>query len=902
MGESQHVVPRAGDLDRKLRKAHIRASLFGRRPPAIKLERFTLLERVGAGGMGEVYSAYDERLDRKVAIKLVKNSIQASSQAGERLIREARILAKLSHPNVVQVYDTGVVEGQVYIAMEFIHGQTMTRWLQSLDSLSEQERMRAVGEKLVAAGRGLEAAHRAGLAHRDFKSDNILVGKDGRVCVVDFGLARARDGHALARRGDATPVPPNRQQARTQARAPDFEDATAPLTPEDALVGTPAYMAPEVLRREIADQHSDQFSFCVVLYEALHGHRPFVGTTIKELLGAINSGEIPVGALDRAVPLPVRRALRRGLSAVPNHRFTDMGQLLYELENWPHRRRRLWMAMALALAVALGSALAYAYVRTPSGQPAPYDCTRADDQLEAWWRQQSLPELRASVTSTGHAYADVAWPDMEASLVAYVRDLHTMHRTICRDRSEGRDSDTRSDKRSLCLRQREKRLHHAVEMFGRSGQPDKLVEMLARLPPVEECGDDHALAILPTVPTDPRQKARLEQLADRLGHAQSLFALGRQREAYDEAKILVQETWSLGDNPLTARASLLAGWSAHKLENYSDADRHLQAAAQVASAQGLTPIAVEAFARQIYNRPGSITRHARVLLAAYERQALALEENQLARALFLNNLGTVYRGDGDSERARDYFLRARRAIEASEQLSENIELIGVWQNLGLYIDDPEEQRQVQQRVVAATDARLGIWHPLSLGRRAHASHFIADSQVAAPMLARACRGYEEYHPDRRDALARCLHELALLAIDNGAPAKAVAHWQKVAGQTWPVGREPAPVARLASAFVDLYQGNDRRAHDQLVAVLESMEEEPAERWRRRSLADAHYGLGVSAANLGRTDDARRHVQRAREILQAILAENPNHQGYRRRLRRADDALERGAAIPSQPSR
>ncbi|MEM9489961.1 MAG: serine/threonine-protein kinase, partial [Myxococcota bacterium] len=182
--------PAPDNVAGNLRKAQVRAALFNRPLKPVTIGRFTLLEQIGAGGMGEIYTAYDDQLDRKVAIKLVRSGADSADRADQRLLREAKILARLSHPNIVQVYEAGAVGDRVFIAMELIRGTTLTRWLDSQSDRPRHDRQIAILRQFVAAGRGLEAAHQTDLAHRDFKPDNVLVGDDGRVRVVDFGLAR----------------------------------------------------------------------------------------------------------------------------------------------------------------------------------------------------------------------------------------------------------------------------------------------------------------------------------------------------------------------------------------------------------------------------------------------------------------------------------------------------------------------------------------------------------------------------------------------------------------------------------------------------------------------------------------------------------------------------------------
>src|SRR3954470_7383656 len=201
-----------------LRKAQVRAALFHKSEP-IRIGRFVLLEPLGAGAMGEIYAAYDERLERKVALKLVRSGSSLTAKADERLLREAQTLAQVSHPNVVQIYEAGTYNGRLFIAMELVRGKTLTSWLRDAAQLPRAVRQREILRQFIAAGRGLEAAHAAGLAHRDFKPDNVLVGDDGRVRVGDFGLARALgEGPGLLAAAEASG---------------EIEDSAAPVVPAD---------------------------------------------------------------------------------------------------------------------------------------------------------------------------------------------------------------------------------------------------------------------------------------------------------------------------------------------------------------------------------------------------------------------------------------------------------------------------------------------------------------------------------------------------------------------------------------------------------------------------------------------------------------------------------------------
>jgi predicted Ser/Thr protein kinase len=300
-----------------------------------RIGRYAVESVVGAGGMGAVYAAHDPELERRVAIKLVHHRID---QPEEHLRQEARAMARLAHPNVVQVYDVGLHGGRTYIAMELVEGRTLRSWLQ------EAPRSRAeIVAAFVEAGRGLSAAHDAGLLHRDFKPDNVFLARDGRIKVGDFGLAR--------------PV-----------EAGEERDAEGR---QKAACGTPAYLAPEVIAGLSPSVASDQFSFCVSLWEGLHGQRPFSGSNVLTLLEEARAGRIQPPS--RRVPAWLRRVVLRGLAPDPAARHPSMEALLRALAPEP-RRVRLPAAAAFAAFAAI-SAMALGSFRPAlargSGEPPP---------------------------------------------------------------------------------------------------------------------------------------------------------------------------------------------------------------------------------------------------------------------------------------------------------------------------------------------------------------------------------------------------------------------------------------------------------------------------------------------------------------------------------------------------
>src|SRR5258705_6118400 len=247
--------------------------------------RYEVLGPIGAGGMGVVYAARDPKLRRTVALKMLRaEGADAAMQARmrRRLLREARAMAQLSHPNVLPVFDVGEFEGHVFVAMEFVEGTNLRTWLEE----NAKSGWRHVLQVVLAAAKGLSAAHAAGLIHRDFKSDNVMIGKDGRVRVTDFGLASAA-------------------AANGEQLSDGRIDPVLSLS-GTALGGSPAYMAPEQLRGDRVDVGADIFSYFVALYEAVYGERPFTGGNVQQLEPAIVAGEGRKPPAGTRVPQPVR--------------------------------------------------------------------------------------------------------------------------------------------------------------------------------------------------------------------------------------------------------------------------------------------------------------------------------------------------------------------------------------------------------------------------------------------------------------------------------------------------------------------------------------------------------------------------------------------------------------------
>ncbi len=327
------------------------------------LGKYRLERELGAGGMGVVHAAFDPDLERRVAIKLLRDEPGTISRA--RLLREARAMARLAHPNVVTVHEVGTIEGRDFVAMELIDGQSLAEWLRGAKHKRDE-----ILDAFVAAGNGLAAAHAEGLVHRDFKPHNVLRSKRGRVLVTDFGLARGAD--AVGEPVTALAV------AETTPRMPM-------LTATGAIVGTPAYMAPEQWSGAAVGPATDQFAYCVALWEALAGERPFRGETGEQLRAAVERGT--AGLDTKRLPRTIRPVLLRGLAADPEKRYPSMDALLAAIaKSRDHSKRNTTIAIVIIVTLVwrkLGS-----HTETPAADPnlaavAGITTPKTHDQLVA---------------------------------------------------------------------------------------------------------------------------------------------------------------------------------------------------------------------------------------------------------------------------------------------------------------------------------------------------------------------------------------------------------------------------------------------------------------------------------------------------------------------------------------
>ncbi|MEW5743557.1 MAG: serine/threonine-protein kinase [Myxococcota bacterium] len=505
--------------------------------------RFLVLETLGVGGMGAVYSAYDPELDRRVAVKTLRAQPSNDETAAHaRMLREAQAMARLSHPNVVNVFDVGEHQGGIFIAMEYVPGTTLRTWMRA-----KQRGWREVVAVFLQAGRGLAAAHSAHLVHRDFKPANVLMGEDGRVRVTDFGVARAD--------GSLEPVGPIMPASGDDSgRSGSLSD---PLTRGDMVVGTVGYMSPEQAQAKPPDARSDQFAFCVCLWEALYGQRPFTGESPAAVTKATIEAVLPPRPRGTEVPAAVHAILVRGLAKEPEARFPSMDALLDALAKDPTERTRKalpWLGVAAVLGVILGGV----WVDRSRTQGR---CEAMGLELKGVWDD----EVRGKVKQ---AFGAVQKPFAAAALASVVRALDTQaaawtqaatgacEATFVR-KEQGEDAWLLQD---ACLRRRKNELKSVSALMA--GADEALVEKGGAaawsLSPVAACADVARLRKDPRLVLGTKDD-RIRGLTDSLVQARSLVEAGRVADAGKLLEGAVTQARELGQRALEADALMLQG-------------------------------------------------------------------------------------------------------------------------------------------------------------------------------------------------------------------------------------------------------------------------------------------------------------------------------------------------------
>ena len=583
-----------------------------------QLGRFAVRGVLGSGAMGIVYEAVDDELDRRVALKLVHPELSSESRQ-RRLLREAQALARLAHPNVLAVYEVGSVDGALFIAMEHVDGQNLEEWL--------GERPREWTELVrvfAQAGAGLAAAHAVGLIHRDFKPANVLIGRDGRVRVADFGLARTLPELT---QDESTNAGESASRSRTVGRA-----------------GTPAYMAPEVLAGGPADALSDQFSFCVALHEALYGHRPLVNTDAPRP-PALRRPEDK-----RGVPAWLHALLARGLGPRAQ-RWSDLDALLRALDPARRRRRRRFVLAGIGL----GGLVATTAVAWPgASEPA---CSAEAASIASW------TEEARTVLGTRLALAEVPAALVLTRLDSYASRWQRASLDNCEaTHVHGHQSEVLLDARSRCLDGRRSHFEALVTVLSQdhAQASERALGALDALPPIERCADlDYVSARLP-LPDDPAVAAEVRRLEERQSTLTALRNTGQYQRTQAELDALGPALEATGHAPLQASYGLLRGKLLDDLGEAEAAAAALEQTYLLAESCGAFELSQDASIYLVY-------------LHGYRREALdeaerwrALAEakiryngDPLAPVVLDINWGESLEAAGEFERALVVYTRAR---------------------------------------------------------------------------------------------------------------------------------------------------------------------------------------------------------------------------------------------------
>ncbi|QSQ18961.1 tetratricopeptide repeat protein [Pyxidicoccus parkwayensis] len=658
----------------------------------VRFGRYTLLDVLGRGGMGVVYAAHDSALDRKVALKVLRGDLAARiglDLASARLLREARIAARLSHPNVVTIYDVGSHDGHVFIAMEYVDGQPLSAWLDAGPHPAS-----AILERFVQAGRGLAAAHAAGLVHRDFKPSNVMVGTDGRVRVTDFGLAGWTGEETSGGGSHSEP-------------ASDKETRTA------GVLGTPLYMAPEQHRGERAGPLADQFSFAVALHEALYGRGAHEGRTLDELAVSKERGpaEPPLGG---EVPERVRSALLRALRPRPEARFTSMDALLTALapETASPWRRMLAVAGGLLL-LALGSLGAYLLGAGPSQV-----CAGGEQKLAGVWDDARRQAMLSAFHATGVPYAEDAARASAALLDAYTREWVVARRDACEATQVRKEQlEAHQALRMMCLDERLEAVRALGTFFTRADRDvvEHAVEAARALPPLSHCADLRALTARVPPPTDPAVRAKVEALGVKEAEAQALMRNGKYREGLDVVRVALEEARATGYQPLEARLAALKGEAETQVGDAPAAEKTLREAVLAAEAGRDDVTAARAWTSLVFIVGRREQRFDEALTLGQHAQAaiVRLGNAELDMARLLATRGSVLWAKGDyaaslKDAEESLAIRQRLLPEDHPDLALSLsQLATTYGSLSRF----DEARESQRKALAIQEKAFGPHHP-----------------------------------------------------------------------------------------------------------------------------------------------------------------------------------------------
>jgi tetratricopeptide (TPR) repeat protein/predicted Ser/Thr protein kinase len=690
--------------------------------------RYVVLDRIGHGGTGEVLRAYDPELDRRVAIKLLRDSGDSTADQA-RLLAEARALAKLQHPNIVAVHDVGVHDGRVFMAMAHVDGMDLAAWIVRKPGRDE------VLEVLAKAGQGIAAAHAAGLVHGDIKPSNVLVANDGGVFVVDFGLA--------------TPLG-------------DADEHVAGAPP-----GTPLYLAPELYAGARPNAKSDLYAFATMTFEMVGETPPWTGADEHALLLAKRRGPPSMPAV---VPRSLRGTLRRALHPDPYKR-PDLAELLA----WLKRSRMRWkLGLFAASGVAgMAASLAIVWTRDP--------CPPATDRAELVWSATSRAAARAGVLESGAPHAEETWPLVEASLDEYVQGWIAAHHDACEATHVRREQSPELLERiHVCLDRRLHQVDVLAELLAKADRSvvDEAARAAAKLPALGDC---HRTVVIdaPGEPTGP-EADRIRGELDRVEVLESVAA-------YDDAMTLVRAAEDAAtDLPsLRLEARYRAGRLLDLVGDHDAALVELQRVHWDAEEAGRDTIAALAGIYVVYELAAVTHRPDEALAwAPHVRASIARAgADPLQLAALDENVGVAHLYRLEHDRALALF---RQTLEVRERVAgeSSLPVVSSLNNLGIALEETksyDEAIAVQRRALDIVAAQVGAHHPHTA--RVHDN--LGTALLRSGRIAEAVEHFETALVIRRDALdddhrsiAMSFLHLGLAAVEAENWALAVAHYRR----------------------------------------------------------------------------------------------------------------------------
>jgi tRNA A-37 threonylcarbamoyl transferase component Bud32/tetratricopeptide (TPR) repeat protein len=681
-----------------------------------KIGRYPILRRLGVGGMGVVYAAYDEILDRRLAIKVLHQHLwDVDGRRSERLLREAQAMARITHPNVITVHEVGTAGEQLFVAMEFVEGPTLEQWL-----ASEKRTWQQIVGVFRQIAEGIAAIHDAGLVHRDIKPANVLIGSDGRVRVLDLGLVAS---------GLDEPASSSSSSHRIEGS----------LTMTGERVGTPAYMSREQFLGLELTPASDIFSFCVALYEALHGVHPFMGSSFFELQANVVDGHVRPTPSTSNVPAWLHALVVRGLASEPADRPASMRVLSSELAKDPSRVRRRWIGTLVTAALAATLGVLVARAQTPVSAAT---CDGGEAAIADVWSPDRAADIRAAMIAADKPYAPALADRTTEALEDYADDWAGAHDQTCREHARGHHSDTLLDARMACLDRRRQAFAETVEILADADTDvvDHAGEMVAKLPRLASCDDLGGLVKRRGLLTDPALAPFVTDLESRLVRAEVLANAGRIEESTALARAVAVEAEALAQPRLVALALLGEARASILQFDRSALGVLLGRALEISIAQGLDALAAEAMIRRLYVRGLSSVGSSEAALADVpiaEAMLVRAGDDPELRALLRNNEGAIQAAAGDREAAREAFARG---LAINERLfgDHHLELAVSLANLGMLTPDPATRSALHGRMITIYEQRLGPDHPRTLDGRLLAAFHTADPERAGAAFEQLC--------------------------------------------------------------------------------------------------------------------------------------------------------------------